>query len=286
MKKALFYICYLSLFSIISCGGKDFDNEPAEMENEQEVDILRLLFPSKKDKFNRGFYYAVYRRDYPLVESFLERGPNPDFCRGKAGWVDSNPLNVVARSFYYTYYTLRLDETIPNPPPDIATFNVLVKAGADINERPYIWERVSMWDNKSLESEKEQRELNNESVDENDADFRYHMQSFIADVNRVLEVFLEAGADPDKLSHPYPFGYEAVQKRITDKEAKEYFLNGTRAINEAIKKGVFWESQVDLLLKYTELDENSLKAAEESNDQAMIDKINVLWNEQIAKGGH
>jgi hypothetical protein len=44
-----------------------------------------------------------------------------------------------------------------------------------------------------------------------------------------------------------------------------------------------WESQVDLLLQYTTLDKDSLKAAKQSKDKAMIEKITKLWNEQNEK---
>jgi hypothetical protein len=100
------------------------------------------------------------------------------------------------------------------------------------------------------------------------------------DANRVLAALLEAGADPDKLGHPFPFGYDRKLPRFTDEKANKYFANGTRAINEAIKKGIFWESQVDILLQYTNLDEDSLIAAKESGDSAMIEKITKLWEEQ------
>ena len=63
-------------------------------------------------------------------------------------------------------------------------------------------------------------------------------------------------------------------------EAEKYFAKGTRPINEAIKKGMRWENQVDLLLQYTTLDKDSLKAAKQSKDKAMIEKITRLWNEQ------
>jgi hypothetical protein len=99
----------------------------------------------------------------------------------------------------------------------------------------------------------------------------------------VLEAFLKAGADPDKRGHPYPYSYEAMRNRITDEEADEYFAQGTRPINEAIKKGIRWERQVDLLLQYTVLDEDSLIAARESRDPAMIEKITKLWDEQNAR---
>jgi hypothetical protein len=102
----------------------------------------------------------------------------------------------------------------------------------------------------------------------------------VADANRLLEAFLKTGTDPDKLGHPYPFSSDAMDVKITDKQANEYFVQGTRAVNVAIEKGILWESQVDLLLQYTKLDEESLKAAERSNDPVMIEKIKNLWKEQ------
>lgn len=41
-----------------------------------------------------------------------------------------------------------------------------------------------------------------------------------------------------------------------------------------------WESQVDILLEYTKLDEASLAAARESGDPAMAAKIAALWRKQ------
>ena len=40
------------------------------------------------------------------------------------------------------------------------------------------------------------------------------IDAFMSDANRLIEAFLKAGADPDKLGHPYPFSYEAVKARI------------------------------------------------------------------------
>jgi hypothetical protein len=101
------------------------------------------------------------------------------------------------------------------------------------------------------------------------------------DENRLLEAFLQAGADPDKLGHPHPYSYEAIiEKFITDENVDEYFKDGTHAINHTIEKGMAWESQVDILLHYTELDDESLLAAKKSNDFLMIEKINQLWEIQ------
>ena len=71
--------------------------------------------------------------------------------------------------------------------------------------------------------------------------------------------------------------------KITDEEANAYFDKGTRPVNEAIEKGMLWESQVDILLEYTLLDEESLRSAEKSRDSAMVKKIKKLWKEQIEK---
>jgi hypothetical protein len=103
---------------------------------------------------------------------------------------------------------------------------------------------------------------------------------FVQDANRLIKAFLEAGADPDQLGNQYPYRPYQKDKYMSDEEANSYFAQGTRAINEAIKKGMVWESQVDLLLQYTKLDEASLEAARESNDPVMVEKIERLWHEQ------
>jgi hypothetical protein len=60
--------------------------------------------------------------------------------------------------------------------------------------------------------------------------------SFVADNNRLLKASLEAGADPDKLGHPIPYSTSREYRYISDEEANAFFAQGTRAINEAIKK--------------------------------------------------
>jgi hypothetical protein len=70
---------------------------------------------------------------------------------------------------------------------------------------------------------------------------------------------------------------EVKPGNMSYEKAQAYFNRGTRAINEAIRKGMVWESQVDLLLEYTSLDEDSLIAAEESGDPGMKEKIRRLW---------
>jgi hypothetical protein len=224
------------------------------------------------EKLSRRFYSAVYRNDVSMVQELLEKGVNPDYCHGEIGWIDSNPLDVLSRNFYTTYYR---PQDIPDL--DVKLFYLLIDAGADINKRPYIWGRVYLYNNNLIHGTINQRRIDMES--DNDEDIRNQIDWFINDANRLLKVFLEAGADPDKLGHPYPYSYDAINEKLTDEQVNEYFSKGTRAINVAIEKGILWETQVDLLLRYTNLDEESLLAAERSGDPAMIEKIKTLYNE-------
>ena len=198
------------------------------------------------------------------------------------------PLSIIARSFFSTYVRTKLGDEIPCLKPDVEMLQLLVDAGADVNQRPYIWLRVHIpcnWDLEQVfrentlirtgwypQTEAEREELAIQNIE--------HAKGMINDANRVIEAFLKAGADPDKRGHPRPFAAPSIVGRMTDERAAGYFARGTRPINEAIKKGIRWESQVDLLLQYTTLDEDSLAAARESRCPAMLEKITRLWSEQ------
>jgi len=235
-------------------------------------------------------WWAINKQDVDKVKQYMEEGYDPNKSMGEQGYRDRNPLNIIAKTFYDTYVRLTYGEKIPDPPPDVEMLRMLVEAGADVNRRPYIWCRVYTWNNNYLEAMFVRKQLSRtarspetkEEIEEFNNEKIIEPIYFINDANRVIEAFLKAGADPDKRGHPYPYTNEAYYARITDEEADEYFAKGTRPINEAIKKGIRWESQVDLLLQYTTLDKDSLKAAKESKDPAMIEKINKLWKEQNA----
>jgi hypothetical protein len=235
---------------------------------------------NKKQHEQWMFYKAIYRNEVDMVQVYLDKGFDPNYCHGECGWIDSNPLAVVTETFYDTYSRYLRGEKIVEPIPDVETLQVLMTGGADINRRPYIWDRVHRYNNNDLEDHWCTRGTVNGVRQGEETDMKVF---FIKDVNRIIEAFLKAGADPDMLGHPYPFSWEALKARITDEQAKEYFAKGSRAINEAIEKGIAWESQVDLLLKYTVLDEESLKAAERSNDPEMVKKIQMLWEVQKSK---
>jgi hypothetical protein len=221
----------------------------------------------------KDLYNAVYGDHVEWVKELLDAGADPNYCFGENGYIDSNPLNVVAEDFYDTYYRRQFGEAIPDPPPDVAVLNLLVKAGADINRRPYVWNRVFLYNNYSIKDIENQSKADNEATEP--SAMKAEIDNYIKDANRLIEAFVKAGADVDKRGHPY-----LRKAEMDDTRANVYIAHGSRAINVAIEKGIVWESQVDLLLKYTKLDEESLKAAARSNDFQMVEKITELWQEQ------
>lgn len=218
------------------------------------------------------------------LRQLLQEGLDPNYCIGEFGWFEANPLMIVANSRYTTFERLHIGEQIPNPTPDTNVIHILVEYGADINRRPYIWYIIHRSGSEDLNKLWEMRSefTVNDEPDVLPSEEERYKTLFIEDENRLLRAFLRNGADPDKLGHPYPFSREMLAK-ITDEEANAYFSKGTRPINEAIEKGILWESQVDLLLEYTTLDEESLKSAERSGDSAMVKKIQRRWKEQNEK---
>jgi len=254
----LFSSCYSENKTVSRIHGKRFD-----------INIF------KTRKLSKDLYNAVWGRQVKWLKEILATGVNPNFCIGECGWLDSNPLNVIANRIESTYSFYENSKPVPETLPSITVFQLLIDAGADVNERPYVWNIVHFYNNDIVD--RVERLNRNSGKSLNREDINDQVRYFVSDVNRLLQCFLKAGADPDKLGHPYPYSAEAMHAKINDKQANEYFVKGTRAINEAIEKGILWESQVDLLLQYVKLDENSLIAAQESGDSAMVNKINELW---------
>ena len=233
--------------------------------------------------------WAIFTLNVEQVRAYLEEGYDPDQSYGDEGWMSRNPLNMVARKFYDTFVREELGESIPNPPPDVAILELLVEAGADVNRRPFIWIRVYNYDDSDIVSILRTVSFIRHGVSPETEEERERLlliqntgyaKRFVEDSNSVIEAFLKAGADPDMRGHPVPFGARSEVGQMTDERAAKYFARGTRPVNEAIKKGMRWESQVDLLLQYTTLDKDSLKAARQSKDRAMVEKITRLWAEQ------
>ncbi len=242
------------------------------------------FFFSKKAKLYRHFFDYISTAGcgslFPEdIDTYFKQGVNPNFCIGEAGWSESNPLLILSGSRYDHTVIINIDGF--DPDSDIKTFHALIQAGADVNLFPYIWKLV--YKNTNYYLRKMRIDLKREHKSEEE--ITYRQEKWVESSDRLLEAFIKAGADPDMRGDPYPFDWEKTRWNMTDEIALMYFKAGTRPINEAIKKGMAWEPEVDLLLKYVKLDEDSVKAAKASGDSAMIQKIELLWAEQEKKDG-
>jgi hypothetical protein len=274
----VFPLLLLLLLALVACKGYTTDKASSSSKKGMGG-FPSFLFSSEglmgKDKLAKDLYNAIYALDVDKVRELLAAGADPNCCRGECGWIDSNPLDVIVGSYYDAY---KKGKGMPDSVPDIDALDILRKAGADIKRRPYVWHRVYTWDNIIVDGIKKQRKQKSDLPEP--GTLQEQIDAYVSDCDRVLEALIKAGADPDMKGHPYPYSEEAANYMMTDKDVQKYFEKGSRAINVAIEKGIVWESQVDLLLKYTKLDEESLRAAERSKDPKMIEKINKLWAKQ------
>ena len=206
------------------------------------------------------------------VKDYLEAGLDPNYClKMYDGWQYRNPLMLFCSDFInLSYY----EENHEVPSYEHEVFDQLVEAGADIDKYPYVWAQVYLGDNKEITYfEKRYAEPK--------CEVEVFTPCYVADCNRVLRMFLDAGADVNRKGSPVPFD-EKVCEKISEKKIQGYFNSpeATLPIYEAIKKGMIWESQVDLLLEYGAiLDESCLEAARFTGDESMINKITKLFEE-------
>lgn len=240
-------------------------------------DLFAKDFRNELSKHN--FYNAIYSQDVIWTENHLKAGYNPNKCRGDAGWYDSKPLKVLAESLKTTYRHKIEDNVDYSYDDDVKILNLLLKYSVEINNLPYIWDRIFCYNNAHLSNIKKSSFYKNLSND----DKKKVEKIFVNDVNRLLEALLKAGADPNMKGHPFPYSHSLKLLFFTDKKAFKYFNSSeaTTPLYEAIKKGIKWESQVDLLLEYgATLDETCIEAAKLSGDDKMIEKINSLMQEK------
>lgn len=287
MKKIIILFSLAIITMQVICAQKNTQTYMIDKTAQAEIFQFRKhppFFFSKKAKLYRYFFdYLSTACAGALmpegIDTYFKQGVNPNFCIGEAGWSDSNPLLIISGSRYD--HTVIFNNYGKDPDSDIKTLNALIQAGADVNLFPYVWYLI--YGNKNYYLREIRSEL--KRANKSEEEITYRLEKWVEYSDRLLEAFIQAGADPDMRGDPYPFDWEKTRWNMTDEIAVMYFKAGTRPINEAIKKGMAWEPEVDLLLKYVKLDEDSVKAAKASGDSAMVEKIELLWDEQEKKDG-
>ena len=271
MKKviAIFFICVL--FS--SCGKFE---EGTVLNRLNPIRLLLLNVRKNPDNISneqrkqaRAFYNAIVRYEWEpeKVKEMLAAGADPNYCYGECGWVQNNPLMLLSEMSFSSYYFKEKYGYVPDITPDVALLDDLLSYGADIHKYPYVWAIVYRNGNGYIRDLEKQETKDVAKV---------KIESTIADTDRILRAFLEKGADVNKRGDPYPFSGDSPDN-MSDEVLNMYFNKGSTPLYEAIKKGMRWESEIDLLLKYGAIiDESCLEAAKLSGEEAMVEKIQKL----------
>jgi|GEM_PF-5538076 len=276
MKKiiAIFFICVL--FS--SCGKFE---KGTVLNRLNPIRLLLLNIRKNPDNISneqrkqaRAFYNAIVRYEWEpeKVKEMLAAGADPNYCYGECGWIQNNPLIETARSMFFDAAGFKeVYGYVPNPLPDEGRLIDLLNYGADIHKYPYAWIIVYRYGNYYIHDEQLKEQ------DKNLMD--YYISDYIKNANRLLSAFIRMGASADAKGNHIAFDWQTYNDNLSYEEFCKLCKTSeaTTPLYEAIKKGIQWESQVDLLLEYgAQLDESCKKAAQESGDTAMIEKINKL----------
>ncbi|WP_315451141.1 hypothetical protein [uncultured Treponema sp.] len=280
MKKiiAMFFICVL--FS--SCGKFE---EGTVLNRLNPIRLLLLNIRKNPDNISneqrkqaRAFYNAIVRYEWEpeKVKEMLAAGADPNYCYGECGWIQNNPLIETARSMFFDAAGFKKAYGyVPDPLPDEGRLIDLLNYGADIHKYPYAWIIVYRYGNYYIHDEQLKEQ------DKNLMD--YYISDYIKNANRLLSAFIRMGASVDAKGNHIAFDWQTYNDNLSYEDFCKLCKTSeaTTPLYEAIKKGMQWESQVDLLLKYgAQLDESCKKAAQESGDTAMIEKINKLAEEK------
>ena len=268
MRKCIYItsLIFISLVLFISCAGK-IEKEVDELAQKyEELDITNPISKLTKE----DYYKALLTHNVEKTRVFLDAGYDPNRCVVLIGnWEEYNPLLVVVSNRFTCWDVNTNTRKDLETYDDVELINLLAEYGADVNLLPYIWKRVYVDSNDFIKSRTEHfpEEIAAEKT-----------LCLIEDSNRVIKALLDNGADPNYKGHPAPFDEDNYFYYIsmTVKKARRKFKSkkATTPLYEAIKKGMRWESQVDLLIEYGALvDKSCLEAAKLSGDDQMIKKI-------------
>ncbi|MBR4790086.1 MAG: hypothetical protein IK024_04245 [Treponema sp.] len=268
MRKCIYItsLIFISLVLYTSCAGK-IEKEVDELAQKyEELDITNPISKLTKE----DYFKALLTHNVEKTRVFLDANYDPNRCVVLIGnWEEYNPLLVVVSNRFSCWDVNTNTRKDLETYDDVELINLLAEYGADVNLLPYIWKRVYVDSNDFIKSRTEHfpEDIAAEKT-----------LCLIEDSNRVIKALLDNGADPNYKGHPAPFDEDNYFYYIsmTVKKARRKFKSkkATTPLYEAIKKGMRWESQVDLLLEYGALvDKSCLEAAKLSGDDQMIKKI-------------
>lgn len=259
-------LIFISLVLYTSCAGK-IEKEVDELAQKyEELDITNPISKLTKE----DYFKALLTHNVEKTRVFLDANYDPNRCVVLIGnWEEYNPLLVVVSNRFSCWDVNTNTRKDLETYDDVELINLLAEYGADVNLLPYIWKRVYVDSNDFIKSRTEHfpEDIAAEKT-----------LCLIEDSNRVIKALLDNGADPNYKGHPAPFDEDNYFYYIsmTVKKARRKFKSkkATTPLYEAIKKGMRWESQVDLLIEYGALvDKSCLEAAKLSGDDQMIKKI-------------
>ena len=259
-------LIFISLVLYTSCAGK-IEKEVDELAQKyEELDITNPISKLTKE----DYFKALLTHNVEKTRVFLDANYDPNRCVVLIGnWEEYNPLLVVVSNRFSCWDVNTNTRKDLETYDDVELINLLAEYGADVNLLPYIWKRVYVDSNDFIKSRTEHfpEDIAAEKT-----------LCLIEDSNRVIKALLDNGANPNYKGHPAPFDEDNYFYYIsmTVKKARRKFKSkkATTPLYEAIKKGMRWESQVDLLIEYGALvDKSCLEAAKLSGDDQMIKKI-------------